>query len=196
MEQYARIKAEHPQALLLFRLGDFYELFFDDAVVASQLLDIVLTSRDGQTPMCGVPYHAWEQYVHRLVTAGHRVAICEQMEDPQQAKGIVRREVVRIVTPATWSPEDEVQHRWLAAIAQDGDDVGLALLDLGRGGFRCTAVHGSGALRAALREVERLGCAEILAGDGIEIPKGISAQTAPRPSADAMYRARTRKSVV
>lgn len=190
MEQYARIKAEHPDALLFFRLGDFYELFFDDAARASQLLDIVLTSRDGQTPMCGVPYHAWEQYVGRLVAAGERVAICEQMEDPALAKGIVRREVVRVVSPATWSPEEEADHRWLGAIAVEGASVGVALLDLGRGGFRCSELRGERALRAILREVERARCAEVLIGDGVELPAEFAARRAPYPDPRAMLQAR------
>src|SRR5437870_5492768 len=106
MQQYHRMKAEHPDALLFFRMGDFYELFFEDAVVASRALEIALTSRakdrDGAAiPMCGVPHHAVTGYVARLVKRGFRVALCEQMEDPRSAKGVVRREVVRVVTPGT-----------------------------------------------------------------------------------------------
>src|SRR5689334_8217300 len=106
MAQYVRMKSEHPDALLFFRMGDFYELFFDDAVVASKALEIALTSRSKDKegtpiPMCGVPYHAVTGYVSKLVRAGHRVALCEQMEDPRTAKGVVKREVVRVVTPGT-----------------------------------------------------------------------------------------------
>ncbi|HET9317916.1 MAG TPA: hypothetical protein VFQ51_20145, partial [Vicinamibacteria bacterium] len=106
MQQYNRMKAEHPDALLFFRMGDFYEMFFDDAVTAARVLDITLTSRsndrDGAPiPMCGVPHHAATGYVARLVKQGFRVALCEQMEDPRSAKGVVRREVVRVVTPGT-----------------------------------------------------------------------------------------------
>ncbi len=98
MQQYHRMKAEHPEALLFFRMGDFYEMFFDDAVVAAKALDIALTSRskdrDGNpVPMCGVPYHAASAYISRLVRQGFRVALCEQMEDPRSAKGVVKREV-------------------------------------------------------------------------------------------------------
>src|SRR5512145_1196337 len=106
MQQYHRMKAQHPDALVFFRMGDFYELFFDDALVAARALEIALTSRskdrDGQpVPMCGVPYHAASAYIARLVRQGFRVALCEQMEDPRTAKGVVKREVVRVITPAT-----------------------------------------------------------------------------------------------
>ena len=144
MRQYAAIKKQHPNALLFFRLGDFYELFFDDAVVASRELQITLTSRnkekDQAVPMCGVPYHAAEGYLAKLLRKGFRVAICEQMEDPKVAKKIVRREVTRVLTPGTSTdaslPSEE--YNFLAAIAELGDRVGLAALDLSTGEFRAT----------------------------------------------------------
>src|ERR1700745_3966613 len=105
MRQYAAIKKDHPSALLFFRLGDFYELFFDDAVVAARELEITLTSRNKEKgiaiPMCGVPYHSAEGYIARLIRKGYRVAICDQVEDPRVAKKLVRREVTRVVTPGT-----------------------------------------------------------------------------------------------
>src|SRR5438552_7600753 len=105
MRQYAAIKREHPQALLFFRLGDFYELFFDDAVVASRELEITLTSRNKEkglsVPMCGVPYHAADSYIAKLIRKGYKVAICDQVENPKMAKKLVRREVTRVVTPGT-----------------------------------------------------------------------------------------------
>src|SRR4249919_4355137 len=105
MRQYAAIKKEHPRALLFFRLGDFYELFFDDAVLASRELQITLTSRNKEkgvaVPMCGVPYHAADGYIAKLIRKGFKVAICEQVEDPRVAKKLVRREVTRVVTPGT-----------------------------------------------------------------------------------------------
>jgi len=105
MRQYTAIKKDHPNALLFFRLGDFYELFFEDAVVASRELQITLTSRNKEKgiaiPMCGVPYHAAEGYISKLIRKGFKVAICEQMEDPKVAKKIVRREVTRVLTPGT-----------------------------------------------------------------------------------------------
>ncbi|HVH88958.1 MAG TPA: DNA mismatch repair protein MutS [Terriglobales bacterium] len=144
MRQYAAIKKQHPNALLFFRLGDFYELFFDDAVVASRELQITLTSRNKEkdlaVPMCGVPYHAAEGYLAKLLRKGFRVAICEQMEDPKVAKKIVRREVTRVLTPGTSAdvglPSEE--NNFLAAIAQIGDRAGLAALDLSTGEFRAT----------------------------------------------------------
>ena len=144
MRQYAAIKKQHPNALLFFRLGDFYELFFDDAVVASRELQITLTSRNKEkelaVPMCGVPYHAAEGYVAKLLRKGFRVAICEQMEDPKVAKKIVRREVTRVLTPGTSTdaslPSEE--NNFLAALAELGDRAGLAALDLSTGEFRAT----------------------------------------------------------
>jgi len=144
MRQYAAIKKQHPNALLFFRLGDFYELFFDDAIVASRELQITLTSRnkekDQAVPMCGVPYHAAEGYLAKLLRKGFRVAICEQMEDPKLAKKIVRREVTRVLTPGTTADASlaSEENNFLAAIAELGDRAGLAALDLSTGEFRAT----------------------------------------------------------
>ena len=159
MRQYAAIKKQHPNALLFFRLGDFYELFFDDAVVASRELQITLTSRNKEkelaVPMCGVPYHAAEGYLAKLLRKGFRVAICEQMEDPKVAKKIVRREVTRVLTPGTSTdaslPSEE--NNFLAAIAELGDRAGLAALDLSTGEFRATEF----ALQDRARLIEELG---------------------------------------
>ena len=105
MRQFNAIKREHPDKLLLYRMGDFYEMFGDDAIVGAKVLQIALTSRDKKKkkslPMCGVPYKAYEQYLNKLTAAGYKVAICEQMEDPAKAKGLVARDVVRVVTPGT-----------------------------------------------------------------------------------------------
>lgn len=144
MRQYAAIKKQHPNALLFFRLGDFYELFFDDAVVASRELQITLTSRNKEkdlaVPMCGVPYHAAEGYLAKLLRKGFRVAICEQTEDPKLAKKLVRREVTRVLTPGTSvdSALASEENNFLAAVAQIGDRAGLAALDLSTGEFRAT----------------------------------------------------------
>ena len=125
MQQYHAAKKQHPTALLLFRLGDFYELFYDDAVLASRILQITLTSRnkekDQAVPMCGVPYHAAENYIARLIRAGHKVAICEQMEEPGPGKKIVRREVIRVLTPGTATGASLVEakeNNFLAAVAR------------------------------------------------------------------------------
>src|SRR5947209_4579504 len=139
MRQYAAIKKEHPQTLLFFRLGDFYELFFDDAVTAARELQITLTSRNKEKgaaiPMCGVPYHAAENYIAKLIRKGFKVAICDQMEDAKLAKSIVRREVTRVVTPGT-AAELAVaseENNFLAALARVEDRVGFAALDLSTG---------------------------------------------------------------
>ncbi len=125
MQQYHAVKKQHPTALLLFRLGDFYELFYDDAVLASRLLQITLTARNKEkgepVPMCGVPYHAAENYIAKLIRAGHKVAICEQMEEPGPGKKLVRREVIRVLTPGTamgTSLVDPKENNFLAAVAR------------------------------------------------------------------------------
>ncbi len=148
MRQYAAVKKEHPTALLFFRLGDFYELFFDDAVVAAKELQITLTSRNKEkgiaVPMCGVPYHAAEGYIGKLIRKGFKVAICEQMEDARLAKKLVRREVTRVVTPGTAADSSlgSEENNFLAALAQVGDRVGFAALDLSTGEFRATEFVG------------------------------------------------------
>ncbi len=145
MAQYLAIKSENPGSLLFYRMGDFYELFFDDAVAASAALDITLTKRgrhDGaDIPMCGVPVHAADSYLERLIGKGFKVAVCEQTEDPAAAKkrgpkSVVRREVVRLVTPGTLTEEtllDARRHNYLAALAQAGGDLALAWLDISTG---------------------------------------------------------------
>jgi DNA mismatch repair protein MutS len=149
MRQYAAIKKQHPNALLFFRLGDFYELFFEDAVVAAKELQITLTSRnkekDVAVPMCGVPYHAAEGYLAKLLRKGFRVAICEQTEEPSKAKKLVRREVTRVLTPGTSADAAlaSEENNFLAAIAQVGDRAGLAALDLSTGEFRATEFSSS-----------------------------------------------------
>src|ERR1700723_725855 len=125
MRQYHAVKKQHPSALLLFRLGDFYELFYQDAVVASRILQITLTARNkekGQpVPMCGVPHHAADNYIARLIRAGHKVAICEQMEEPGPGKKLVRREVIRVLTPGTATDASLVEakeNNFLAAVTR------------------------------------------------------------------------------
>ena len=127
MEQYFRIKEQHKDHILFYRLGDFYEMFYDDAILASKELELTLTGRDcGQeerAPMCGVPYHSCEGYIARLIKKGYKVAICEQMEDPRLAKGVVKREVIRVVTPGTLvetSMLDEGQNNFIASICPEG----------------------------------------------------------------------------
>src|SRR5271168_69235 len=170
MRQYAAVKREHPTALLFFRLGDFYELFFDDAIVASKELQITLTSRNKEkgiaVPMCGVPHHAAEGYIGKLIRKGFKVAICEQMEDARLAKKLVRREVTRVVTPGTAADSllGSEENNFLAALAQVGERVGFAALDLSTGEFRATEFSGEGALRRVQEELEQLRPKEMLYG--------------------------------
>ena len=174
MQQFLRIKAQHPRELLFYRMGDFYELFFDDARRAAELLDITLTARgksNGEPiPMAGVPYHAAEGYLARLVKAGVSVAICEQIGDPATSKGPVERKVVRIVTPGTLSDEALLEERadnLLLAVAQHRDQFGLAWLDLASGRFRVLEVAGEEALAS---ELQRLNPAETLYQENIGYP--------------------------
>jgi len=175
MRQYAAVKKEHPTALLFFRLGDFYELFFEDAIVASKELQITLTSRNKEkgiaVPMCGVPHHAAEGYIGKLIRKGFKVAICEQMEDARLAKKqigakLVRREVTRVVTPGTAvdSLLGSEENNFLAALAQVGERVGFAALDLSTGEFRATEFSGESALRRVQEELEQLRPKELLYG--------------------------------
>jgi DNA mismatch repair protein MutS len=145
MHQYLRIKERYRDAILFFRLGDFYEMFFEDAETASRILDIALTSRnkneDASVPLCGVPYHSAEPYIRKLLDAGHKVAVCEQVEDPKTAKGVVQREVVRVITPGTVTSADAVDARdnnFLAAVYEERGAFGLAITDITTGEFRFT----------------------------------------------------------
>lgn len=144
VRQYLEIKKEYADCILFFRLGDFYEMFYEDAVTASRELEIVLTSRESgpeRIPMCGIPYHAVTGYLAKLLSKGYKVAICEQVEDPKQAKGIVKREVIRVVTPGTIIEEQllkEKSNNYLATIAEEGSFFGLAYVDLSTGEFKTT----------------------------------------------------------
>ena len=169
MEQYGRIKAEHQDAVLLFRMGDFYETFFDDAKVASRVLGLALTTRDkgskNPVPLAGIPHHALEPYLARLVRAGYRVAICDQVEDPKKAKGLVKREVTEIVTPGTvLSPSmlDERRGNFLLAVAPGDERTGLARVDLSTGEFLVSEVPPAD-LR---REILRSDAAELVVPEG------------------------------
>jgi DNA mismatch repair protein MutS len=145
MQQYLQIKQRYRDAILFFRLGDFYEMFFEDAETASRILDIALTSRnrneDSAVPLCGVPYHSAEPYIRKLLEAGHKVAVCEQVEDPKTAKGVVQREVVRVITPGTVTATDALDARgnnFLAAAYEGRGNLGLAVTDITTGEFRFT----------------------------------------------------------
>ncbi len=185
MRQYHAIKQQVPGALLMFRLGDFYELFYEDAVTAARELEITLTSRNkekGQPiPMCGVPYHAAQGYVARLIQKGYRIAICDQMEDPRLAKKLVRREITRIVTPGTATDSallNSRENNYLAALAQGGARTGLAYVDVSTGEFRATEA----AFDEAQAAVEQLGAREVLVVEGAA---GIACPRALRTEVEA-----------
>ena len=180
MQQYLRIKSEHPERLLFFRMGDFYELFFDDARKAAALLDITLTSRGESAgeriPMAGVPYHAAENYLARLIRLGESVAICEQIGDPALAKGPVERRVVRVLSPGTVTEEallEERRDNLLAAVTAHGKQFGIAVLDLAGGRLAVLQAEG---LDALLGEMERLNPAELLYSEDWTLPPVLAAR--------------------
>jgi DNA mismatch repair protein MutS len=166
MRQYMGAKALNPDALLFFRMGDFYELFFEDAHTASRELQITLTARDRERsiPMCGVPYHAAEGYISRLLRKGYRVAICEQMEDPKLTKKIVRREVTRVLSPGTAIDPalGSDRNNFLGAIHCDGQTAAVALLDLSTGDFRAAEFSGKNAVALAIEELTKVQPSELL----------------------------------
>ena len=175
MQQYLRIKAQHPHELVFYRMGDFYELFFDDAKKAADLLDVTLTARgksNGEPiPMAGIPFHAADGYLAKLVRAGVSVAICEQIGDPATSKGPVERKVVRIVTPGTVSDEallDSRRDNLLVAVHQHLDIFGIASLDMASGRFLVLEVEG---LDSVLGELQRLNPAELLISDHLSLPE-------------------------
>jgi DNA mismatch repair protein MutS len=178
MQQYHRMKAEHPGALLFFRMGDFYELFYEDAVVAARTLEIALTSRskdrDGEPiPMCGVPHHAVTTYVGRLVKQGFRVALCEQMEDPRTAKGVVKREVVRVVTPGTQlesSALEAGEAAFVLALAPGPSSVGAAWIDATTGEFEVAQWDGAGAWDRLRDDLAATRPRELVVPRGRELP--------------------------
>src|SRR5215510_2373785 len=178
MRQYLDAKDQHRDSLLLFRMGDFYEIFYDDALVASRALDLTLTSRSkdsngGGIPMCGVPHHAVDTYIARLVKKGFRVAICDQVEDPRKAKGIVKREVVRVVSPGTFTDANYLEAKepaFLMAVAP-GDPrrpptFGVALLDVSTGEFTATEYTGAESLQTLTEELAVLRPREIVLPGG------------------------------
>ncbi|WP_409995785.1 DNA mismatch repair protein MutS [Halomonas sp. DP8Y7-1] len=191
MTQYLRIKREHPDVLLFYRMGDFYELFYDDAKRAAALLDITLTQR-GQSagkpiPMAGIPYHSAEGYLARLVSAGESVAICEQIGDPATSKGPVERQVVRIVTPGTLHDEallDARRDNLLVAVAPHGDHLGLAWLEVSSGRFSVLEVDSETEM---LSELTRLDPAELLVPESLELPASMSERRGLRRQSDWLF---------
>lgn len=170
MKQYFQIKAQQPDTLLFFRLGDFYELFFDDAKIASRELDLTLTGRDcGQAeraPMCGVPFHSCETYIARLVAKGYKVSICEQMENPAEAKGLVKRDVIRVITPGTVmesSMLDETKNNFISAVYVSGEKAGVCFADISTGELHATVLDGGDDMENRLKnELSRFSPRELL----------------------------------
>ncbi|MFH1683266.1 MAG: DNA mismatch repair protein MutS, partial [Candidatus Margulisiibacteriota bacterium] len=171
MKQYLSIKEKHQDAILFFRLGDFYEMFYDDAEKAARELDLVLTGRGkdaNRMPMCGIPFHASDNYIARLIDKGYKVAICEQVEDPKEAKCIVKREVIRIVTPGTVIEANLLTakaNNYLLAITKEKNKYGLAYIDASTGEFRVTELESK---EKVLDEVNRVNPAESIISDLIE----------------------------
>ena len=169
MQQYMETKKQYPDCILFYRLGDFYEMFFEDALTASRELEITLTGKNcGQeerAPMCGVPYHAVEGYLSRLVSKGYKVAICEQMEDPKLAKGLVKREVVRIVTPGTnlnIQALEENKNNYIMCIAYFAGKTGISVADVTTGDYYMTEVEDN---KKLLDEVMKYAPSEIICND-------------------------------
>ena len=172
MQQYFQVKADYEDAFLFFRLGDFYEMFYDDALQASQLLEITLTSRGGngddRIPMCGVPHHAAKNYIDQLIAKGHKVAICEQVEDPKLTKGVVKREVVRLITPGTHTEGknvDSKSNHFIAAAEELPGGFSLSYIDISTGESIATYIMGQG--KALLQELQSLGIRELVVSDSL-----------------------------
>ncbi|MDN3449358.1 DNA mismatch repair protein MutS [Planococcus sp. APC 3906] len=170
MQQYLQVKSDYQDAFLFFRLGDFYEMFYDDALRASQILEITLTSRGGtgedRIPMCGVPHHAAQNYIDQLISKGHKVAMCEQVEDPKTTKGMVKREVVRLITPGTYTEGKSVDSKsnlFLAAAEQTGEGFALSYVDVSTG--EAAAVYIAGTEKALLQELQSLNIRELVVSE-------------------------------
>ena len=191
MRQYLDVKRQHRDAIVFFRMGDFFEMFYEDALTAGRALELTLTSRAKDTagdaiPMCGVPHHALETYLTRLIRQGYRVAICDQVEDPRKAKGIVKREVTRVVSPGTftdWAYLDARETAWLAAVSggTNGSTFGLAVADVSTGQFIAAEFHGAGALTSLGAEIGLLRPREILVADGFDISPLLTGWSAEPP---------------
>ena len=179
MQQYLQMKAENKDCLLFFRLGDFYEMFFDDAKTASRELELTLTGRDcgleERAPMCGVPHHAVDNYVEKLISRGYKVAICEQMEDPALAKGLVKRGITRIITPGTVIESnmlDERANNFLLSVCFASDRAGLAFADVSTGEFFVHEV--TNPVDTLADELARIAPMEIIVNDMVKLRECLS----------------------
>lgn len=175
MQQYLKVKDDYKDSVVFFRLGDFYEMFFDDAEKISKELDLVLTGRDcglpERAPMCGVPYHSCEAYISRLVSKGYKVAVCEQMEDPALAKGLVKREVVRVITPGTVIEDnmlDESRNNYLGVVAKSGSKAGICFVDASTGALNLSEIGGKDLTAKIINELGMYAPSEILLSPELE----------------------------
>lgn len=196
MQQYMETKEKYKDCILFYRLGDFYEMFFEDAITASRELEITLTGKscglDERAPMCGVPYHAADTYINKLVSKGYKVAIGEQVEDPKLAKGIVKREVVRIVTPGTnlnMQALDETKNNYLMSIVYVGDNIGISIADVSTGDYYVTEVDSG---RVLLDEINKFAPSEIICNDsfymsGVEIDDLVNRMNIAVSALDSWY---------
>ena len=173
MQQYVKTKESYKDCILLYRLGDFYEMFYEDALIASKVLEITLTGKDcGQeerAPMCGVPYHAVDNYLNKLVSKGYKVAICEQVEDPKTAKGIVKREVIRVVTPGTnlnTQALDETKNNYLMCIVYVADGYGVSMADITTGDYFVTEIETD---KKLLDEIVKFSPTEIICNQSFSV---------------------------
>src|SRR5438067_10488033 len=200
MRQYLDAKQQHRDAILLFRMGDFYEIFYEDALVAARALELTLTSRSkdsngGGIPMCGVPFHAIDGYIARLVKKGFRVAICDQVEDPRKAKGLVKREIVRVVSPGTLTDAQYLEARepaFVMSVTEYGEggvggargdekQIGVALLDLSTGEFSCAEYSGRAGMQALSDEISVLRPREIVAAVDLDLGPALNGMAASLP---------------
>ena len=182
MQQYLEIKNQHKDEILFYRIGDFYEMFFDDAVTASRELDLTLTGKQcglaERAPMCGVPFHSYEGYVARLIAKGYKVAICEQVEDPAKAKGLVKRDIIRVVTPGTVIESSMLQddrNNYIASIFLKDGAAGLCFADVSTGTAHITELKQSKIAPAVITELCRYHPSEVLMNPGL--PAGRSQTT-------------------
>ena len=166
MKQYVEVKAKYPDCILLYRMGDFYELFFEDAILVAPILEITLTSRnkgkEDSVPLCGFPYHAVSSYVTKLVDKGFKVAICEQVEDPKKAKGIVKREVIRVITPGLLLDAENLaagENNFLAGLSHHKEKLGLAFVDISTGEYQISEFPDRDSF---LQAIASLDCKELI----------------------------------
>ena len=172
MQHYVGMKEKYSDCVLFYRLGDFYEMFFEDAVKVSKLLDLTLTGKDcgleERAPMCGIPYHAADTYIAKLVALGEKVAICEQLTDPQAGRGLVERDVVRIVSAGTVIDDatlDETKNNYLACVCKNADAVALAWADITTGEFLAQEYTGDSAVEEVIGHLMRISVAEVICND-------------------------------